>query len=294
MKCYNAVRAEVIFMELQIRLAGTADKAMLTEITEPSYHAVLADFSIEKLYIAFSDAVPVGWLYLRIPDNPRDESFLFVYVIPDRRKMGIGAELFRYAETHMTGCTGGWWTSYPEYAEADRFAMQMGADYTNTNSYMVYRGGCPDLPEVGIRLYREETDFPAGPEIWSREYAAMHIRLGLPWEMPGEKSEAELQEIRELYRELATHTYIIEENGNIAGIGGLFEHGGGIGMLAVDSKFTGKGYGTRLAAYLTKESIRRGCEHPHLYCEAGNDNAMHIYRKIGYVEENRETVAIKL
>ncbi len=281
-------------MELKIRPAESSEKIMLTEITEPSYQAVLADFGIDKLHIAFSDAAPVGWLYLRMPDNPREEGFLFVYVIPEQRKKGIGTEIFRYAEARMTGCAGGWWTSYPEFAEADRFAMAMGADYTNTNSYMVYRGGCPDLSEEGIRLYREETDFPTGPEIWSREYAAMHIRLGLPWEMPGEKSEAELLELRELYCELAPHTYIIEENGNIAGIGGLFEHGGGIGMLAVDGTYGGKGYGTRLAVYLTKESIRRGCEHPHLYCEAGNDNAMHIYRKIGYVEENRETVAIQL
>ena len=197
-------------MELKIRPAESSEKIMLTEITEPSYQAVLADFGIDKLHIAFSDAAPVGWLYLRMPDNPREEGFLFVYVIPEQRKKGIGTEIFRYAEARMTGCAGGWWTSYPEFAEADRFAMAMGADYTNTNSYMVYRGGCPDLSEEGIRLYREETDFPTGPEIWSREYAAMHIRLGLPWEMPGEKSEAELLELRELYRELAPHTYIIE------------------------------------------------------------------------------------
>lgn len=281
-------------MALIIRPAEAVENILLTEMTEPEYHPMLSDFGIDKLYIAYADDVPVGWLYLRLSDNARYESFLFIYVIPEQRKKGIGTEIFRYAEERMTGCAGGWWTSYPEYAPADRFAMAMGADYTNTNSYLVYRGDCPDLPENGIRLYREETDFPTGPEIWSREYAMMHIRLGLPWEMPGEKSETELIEAREMYRELAPHTYIIEENGNIAGIGGLFEDGDGIGMLAVDSKYAGKGYGTRLAVYLTKESLRRGCKHPHLYCEAGNDNAMHIYQKIGYVEENRETVAIKL
>ena len=107
-------------MELKIRPAESSEKIMLAEITEPSYQAVLADFGIDKLHIAFSDAAPVGWLYLRMPDNPREEGFLFVYVIPEQRKKGIGAEIFRYAEARMTGCAGGWWTSYPEFAEADR------------------------------------------------------------------------------------------------------------------------------------------------------------------------------
>ena len=73
----------------------------------------------------------------------------------------------------------------------------------------------------------------------------------------------------------------------------LFDDDSGIGGLAVDEVYAGKGYGTRLAAFLTNECIRRGCSNPCLYCETGNDNAMHIYKKIGYVEKNRECVAVK-
>lgn len=46
-------------------------------------------------------------------------------------------------------------------------------------------------------------------------------------------------------------------------------------------------------AYLTRESIRRGCPHPCLYCEAGNDDALHVYEKLGYRIESSETVAVK-
>ncbi|MBD5459510.1 MAG: GNAT family N-acetyltransferase, partial [Lachnospiraceae bacterium] len=77
------------------------------------------------------------------------------------------------------------------------------------------------------------------------------------------------------------------------GIGSLFDDHSGIGSIAVDSAYSGRGYGTRLAIFLTNECMRRGCPRPCIYCENGNDNAMHIYKKIGYVEQNRETVAIK-
>jgi ribosomal protein S18 acetylase RimI-like enzyme len=66
-----------------------------------------------------------------------------------------------------------------------------------------------------------------------------------------------------------------------------------IGSLAVDRACAGRGYGTRLAAFLTNEIIRRGNSKPCLYCELGNDNALHVYRKIGFSEVSRETVAVK-
>ena len=39
--------------------------------------------------------------------------------------------------------------------------------------------------------------------------------------------------------------------------------------------------------------ISRGCKNPCIYCETGNDNAMLLYNKIGYIEKNRESIAIK-
>ena len=76
-------------------------------------------------------------------------------------------------------------------------------------------------------------------------------------------------------------------------MGSLFGDHSGIGSIAVDQAYTGRGYGTRLAAFLTNECIKRGNPKPLLYCEAGNENAMHVYQKIGYAEQGRESVAVK-
>ena len=73
------------------------------------------------------------------------------------------------------------WSSYPESEAADRFALAVGFDYTNTNSYLVHDGRNVPLCADGIRPCRIE-DYPTAPDLWSREYAAMHRRLGLPYE----------------------------------------------------------------------------------------------------------------
>ena len=66
-----------------------------------------------------------------------------------------------------------------------------------------------------------------------------------------------------------------------------------IGSVAIDRSYAGQGYGTRLTAFLTNECIRRGNNSPCLYCESGNEDAIHVYKKLGYVEISRESVAIK-
>lgn len=76
-------------------------------------------------------------------------------------------------------------------------------------------------------------------------------------------------------------------------MGSLFSDHSGIGALAVDRAYSGNGYGTRLAAFLTNECISRGTKAPLPCCETGNENAMHVYQKIGYTEQSRESVAVK-
>lgn len=43
--------------------------------------------------------------------------------------------------------------------------------------------------------------------------------------------------------------FVIEIDNKIIGIGTLFQDNSGIGSLAVDSAYSGNGYGTRLAAF---------------------------------------------
>lgn len=278
---------------IQIRHYAEPDEPAVSNITAPAYRNLLREYHPSTLFVAEQGGEIVGWMHLSIPDSRIYDCFLFIYVEESRRRNGIGKALYRQAEPQMLASGCGWWTSYPPSAAADKFAMAMGFDYTNTNSHLVYSGGLHNASAEGIRPYRD-SDWPAAPDIWSREYAAMHIRLGLPWDQQAKPTPEEREESRRRYREDAHLFYVLEADGEIVGIGGLFHEEDGIGMVAVDGAHTNKGYGRRLVSFLTDEAIRRGHPRPAMYCEAGNDNAMHLYLSLGYRIENSETVAIKL
>ena len=106
-----------------------------------------------------------------------------------------------------------------------------------------------------------------------------------------EQIEADRREIAE-HPERWSNVYLMEIDGHLAAYGALFSDGDGVGGVAVDLTRRGRGLGTRMTAFLTRECIRRGHTHPILYCEAGNVDALHVYEKLGYRIESSETVAV--
>lgn len=276
----------IIFKEYK-----STEKNIVKAITEPTYHNTFDGFKEETIQLIYKQDTLVGWIHLHIPEVFIHSGFVFVYVKPEYRRQGIGTYAYRQAEIKLKEFGGNWWSSYPELEAADRFAMHVGFDYTNTNSYLVHDGRNLAMDETGIRQAKSE-DYPTAPDIWGKEYAAMHKRLGLPFEQK-EMTEEERKEDFKIFLQMLNLYFVMEVDGIIVGMGTLFDDDSGIGSLAVDEAYAGKGYGTRIAAFLTNECIRRGCHNPCLYCETGNDNAMHIYKKIGYVEKSRESVAVK-
>ena len=276
----------IIFKEYK-----STEKNIVKAITEPTYHNTFDGFKEETIQLIYKQDTLVGWIHLHIPEVFIHSGFVFVYVKPEYRRQGIGTYAYRKAEIKLKEFGGNWWSSYPELEAADRFAMHVGFDYTNTNSYLVHDGRSLTVDETGIRQAKSE-DYPTAPDIWGKEYAAMHKRLGLPFEQK-EMTKEERKEDFKIFLQMLNLYFVMEVDGIIVGMGTLFDDDSGIGGLAVDEAYAGKGYGTRIAAFLTNECIRRGCPNPCLYCETGNDNAMHIYKKIGYVEKSRESVAVK-
>lgn len=267
------------------------DEYKVKEVTDPGNYELFKGFSKRTVNLIFKDDVLVGWIHLYLPDSSLRSGFVYIYVVPRYRRQGIGSCAYGQAETQLQKIGCNWWSSYQESKAADQFAMSVGFDYTNTNSYLVHNGNIVPASTDGIRMCRME-DYPAAPDIWSREYAAMHTRIGLPYKRK-ELSAAERKAEYDDFCKNISNSFVLEVEDKIVGIGSLFSDNTGIGSLAVDSAYSGRGYGMRLAVFLTNECIRRGCPKPCLYCEAGNDNVMHLYKKIGYVEQSRETVAIK-
>lgn len=267
------------------------DKNKVKEITEYSYYNIFENFPKDTIKLIFNNDCLVGWVHLDLPVSILYSGFVFLYVAPQYRRKGIGTYAYRQAENQLKTIGCNWWSSYPESEVADKFAISVGFDYTNTNSCLVHDGSIVSACTDGIRTCRTE-DYPTVPDLWSREYAAMHTRIGRPFHKK-ELSDVERKEAYHNFCKNRNNYFVIEVNKKIIGMGSLFNDNSGIGSLAVDSTYSGNGYGTRLATFLTGECIKRGCQNPCLYCEAGNDNAMHIYQKIGYVEQSRESIAIK-
>lgn len=274
--------------EISIKKIGDRDIGLINGI-ETIYCNEFNSFPRDKVFLTVVDDTIAGWIHINIPDNPLHSGFVFVYVLPDYRRRGIGTAVYRIAEKQFleVGCN--WWSSYPESDVADKFALSVGFDYTNTNSTLVHNGEIVPISNEGIRVCRTD-DYKAFDSIWSNEYAAMHKRLGLPYEAR-ENTEDEERENYNAFCENLNNNFVLEVGGSIVGMGSLFDDNSGIGALAVDKACSGKGYGTRLAAFLTNECIKRGVKTPLHYCETNNDDAMHIYKKIGYIEQKRESVA---
>lgn len=260
-------------------------------VTERKYFDIFKNFEADTINLIYEGDVLVGWIHLELPASSFCSGYVFVYIVPKYRRNGIGTYAYRQAECQLKKIGCNWWSGYPESECANRFAVSVGFDYTNTNSYLVHDGKIIQACTEGIRACRID-DYPTAPDIWAKEYADMHIRIGLPYK----KRELSDEEEKDRYNNFCNslnNSFVLAVDKKIVGVGTLFDDNSGIGSLAVESSYAGNGYGTRLAAFLTNECIRRGCSKPCIYCETGNDNAMHIYKKLGYVEQGREGIAVK-
>ncbi len=276
---------------VQLRTYEEKYDKYIAENIEPIYYEKYKDVAKEDVRIAIIDKEIVGWMELAFPESALYSGFVFIYIFPRFRRCGFGMQIYREAEKSFCSVGCDWWSSFPTSEAAEKFSLAVGFDYTNTNAYMKHNGVEIPASTDGIRPCTE-ADYPAAPDIWSKEYADMHIRLGLPYEGTARSEEVEKEGYRQFMEDL-DREFVIEDKGNLIGYGSLFKEYSGIGSIAIKREFAGRGYGTRLAAFLTNECIRHGTKFPHLYCEGGNDDALHVYKKIGYEEIIRETVAVK-
>ena len=282
---------EIKGQQLFLCAYSVSDEIIIRRITEEPYFKSFLDFSKNKIQIIMLGSNAVGWLFCSIPESPIYDGQIFIYITPEYRRIGMGTEIYLQAVNSFITIGCNWWTSYPASDITDMFVKAVGFDQISTNLYMEHDSQLFSASEEGIRMCRPE-DYPTAMEIWLNEYAEMHRRIGLPYENRV-LTEEERKEERDDFINNINRSFVIEQNTKIVGYGTLFDDNSGIGSIAVDRNYAGRGYGTRLSAFLTNESIRRGCKTPCLYCELGNNDALHVYQKIGYHEIKRETVAVK-
>jgi ribosomal-protein-alanine N-acetyltransferase len=127
-------------------------------------------------------------------------------------------------------------------------------------SVVVRRMGGPDLAAVALL---ETAVF--GEEAWSADMLAA--------ELAGEPG--------------GRYYLVAEEDGALAGYGGLLAPGGGqadVLTLAVSEDRWGRGIGAALLVGLLTEARRRGCTEVFLEVRTDNDRAKRLYQRFGFVQ----------
>lgn len=260
-----------------IRKYTVDDEAVLKNAIKNDDPRYMEDLAADhdKLTVAEYNGVTAGYLWTTVYMG---HCQAFIYVSPEYRRKGIGTALCHEAERKFREQTDikEMWGYYYDF-ETIKFIDKLGFYFTTSTLEMEYKGSLiPEQKQDMIRKCTKE-DFPRYSYIWDKACHETRVSTGYP---ESEQEEATDEKSEQFVGNLE-NSYVLEENGKIIGMGSIdWDHY--IGSLAVDSEARNKGYGTALAIFLTNEILKRGHKSAGLSCNAKNDNARHIYDKIGY------------
>lgn len=268
-----------------IRKYTEQDEKTIVSMTFGKYAEELKEYSRDKIMIAEYEGNVTGYSYTSL--GAVGYYFVFVYVFTEYRRRGIGTELYSEAEARCLKeeCKE-IFSNYFEKNGTDQFVRRLTFSYTTSSDILKFSGSFVPEKEHTIRQCKEE-DYLRFQNIWSRGSYEMHKRIGLPVEDPLENDET----YREQYCNDVKNSFALEIDEHIIGVGSIT--GNRVSCLAVDMSYNNCGYGTALTIFLTNEILKRGNKEAYITCETGNDNALHIYEKIGYKKLYTDYWAIK-
>jgi len=264
--------------EIILRKYTENDKAAVDNMVKGKHEEeYLDDDRFKHITVAKYDNTVAGFLYISIYYG---QAQIFVYVLPEYRRRGIGTVLYNKAEKEAreTGCRDIWSTYYNK-EDGDGFVNKIGAAQIKGNDFMKYDGGLLPEKDFFIRAYKSE-DFERYAYINSRAWHDLRIKTGDTESKIIEPTEEERQKSKD-----NDNCYILEDGGQIAGFGNIDCDNAGnyhINAVCVDVELYNRGYGRALTVFLTNEILRRGKNAAYLTVEQGNINAKHIYETVGY------------
>jgi ribosomal protein S18 acetylase RimI-like enzyme len=173
--------------------------------------------------------------------------------------------------------------------ETQKFTDKLDFHFTTSSVVMEYTGAMISEPEItrNIRKCRGE-DYARCSHIWNIGMHEMRVRAGYPDSKLYEPTEEDRQD----FMDNLDNNFALEYDGKIIGYGAITEDNG-IGALAVDTHFSGRGYGTALAIFMTNEILRRGYGIVYSECEGKNFSSRRVHEKIGYKITNTSYTSFK-
>ena len=267
---------------LVLRPYRADDEPLLASLPRGRSGECPASYPRPDLRAAVVDGAVAGFSYL----SP-GFTFFSLYVLPSFRRRGVGTALCRDVEARVLARGDReLFTEYEDPEPGASFARSMGVAYTTSSLLLTYAG--PPLPEAGFAIRPcRRAEYDAFNDLWTRSYTAMHRRIGLPAEAWTGSDAAN----RASFQQHPGDSYVLERDGRLAAVGSV--SGQDVGCVAVDPALANRGLGTAMTAFLTNEILRRGHPKARLACETGNDNALHLYEKLGYRRQYTVCCAVK-
>ena len=265
--------------EITLRKFTDSDKPILADMVKrgnyEDYEEFLNDECLNDLTIAEYKGTIAGFMFTGAYGG---SSRVMILVSPEYRRRGIGTILYNQAEILAREAkSDSVWSYSRNREETEGFVNKIGYTQIREMVHMKYTGDL--LPEKDF-IIRKHTydDFDRASYISSRAWHELRVRTGDTESKIIEPTEQD----RENARETSDNSYVIEDNGQIVGVG--YINGDYISGVCVDVALYNRGYGRALTIFLTNEILRRGNKAAYLAYQKGNDNAKHIYTTIGYEE----------
>ena len=228
---------------------------------------------MRSLFLARDAGVLVGVLSVFAPS--RKEAEIGAAVLPEARRKGVFRALFTAVELELSryGYSDELFVVDSRSAAGKATAARLGAGYEYTEYALRYAGPCPTVPDRGLEIRRVGLD--SLDEL-------VNLRAG---EFEDSRAAVEAFE-RATFASPDRQIFAAFRKSLMVGACSLGFQGRSVSIngLVVDKATRGKGYGQSLMAWIIRKLENEGLEMI-LDVESRNDNAQHIYRKLGFVQE---------
>lgn len=216
-------------------------------------------------------------------------AFLYIYIFPEHRSKGYGTSAIALIEERMKKHEPVNIMTYynDDNGAAKAFAEKYGYIKKYASDYMVYSKLPFETEPAPVRQY-QDTDYPEAHSFYAEAFHIMRLGTGC---FPESVPEAPNEQMRKYWSETDTERLVYLMDEEIVGYAHIV--GDEISSVSIKPEYQGKGIGEKFLKHIVNKLLDEGHQKLYLYCVVGNNNARHLYDKLGFEKVYRNNYAVK-
>ena len=167
------------------------------------------------------------------------------------------------------------------------FAEKYGYVKKYASDYMVYSKSPFETEPAPVRQYLD-TDYSEAHSFYAEAFHIMRLGTGC---FPESVPEAPNEQMRKYWSDTDFERLVYLIGEEIAGYAHIV--GDEIGSVSVKPAYQGRGIGEKFLKHIVNKLLDEGYKKIYLYCVVGNNNAKHLYEKLGFETLCRIHYAVK-